>query len=300
MLIPPRRIVLSGGGIRALAHLGALDILETKGLLRAVKEYVGVSAGSFVGFCLVIGYTITELKMLCSVFDFGLIRNLDPESALEFPSSFGFDKGDNLIKLLHSLLRIKKLSPTLTFREWAETHPNELTLRCFATDLFTTQPREFSFEKTPTVTFVDALRASMSLPGYFTPVKDPITGNILVDGGILHNFPLAFLPLSQREDALGLSFSYSHTQVSEIPDLLTFFAQIFACYYIPRTYSLHKQHPDKCIVIPCGHIQAWNFEATQEEREGIMDLGKKAAEDFVTASSKFETQNKPARRFSVT
>ena len=92
MLIPPRRIVLSGGGIRALAHLGSLDVLEKKGLLRSVTEYVGVSAGAFVGFCLVIGYTITELKMLCSVFDFGLIRNLDPESALEFPSSFVFDK----------------------------------------------------------------------------------------------------------------------------------------------------------------------------------------------------------------
>ncbi len=114
MLIPPRRIVLSGGGIRALAHLGALEILESKGLLQAVKEYVGVSAGAFVGFSLMIGYTIQELKMLCSVFDFSVLRNLDPEAALEFPTTFGFDNGENLMKLLQSLLRIKKLSPSLT------------------------------------------------------------------------------------------------------------------------------------------------------------------------------------------
>jgi predicted acylesterase/phospholipase RssA len=299
MLIPPRRIVLSGGGIRALAHLGALEVLETKGLLQAVKEYVGVSAGAFVGFSLMIGYTIQELKMLCSVFDFAVLRNLDPEAALEFPTTFGFDNGENLMKLLQSLLRIKKLSPSLTFEEWKTLHPDGPFLRCFATDLFTTSPREFSWQQTPTVTILDALRATMSLPAYFTPVKDPVSGNLLVDGGILHNFPLAFLPLSERKESLGISFSYDHTNVTEIPDLLTFFSQIFACYYIPRTYALHQRHPERCIIVPCGHIQAWNFEATQEEREGIMNLGKQAAEEFLQSQLRFPPEKKPIRRFSV-
>lgn len=299
MLIPPRRIVLSGGGIRALAHLGALEILEKKGLLKAVKEYVGVSAGAFVGFSLVIGYTILELKLLCSAFDFSLLRNLDPEAALEFPTSFGFDNGENLMKLLQSLLRIKKLSPSLTFGEWKALHPEGPFLRCFATDLYTTSPREFSSEKTPTVTLLDALRATMSLPAYFTPVKDPITGNLLVDGGILHNFPLAFLPLSERKESLGISFSYDHINVTEIPDLLSFFSQIFACYYIPRTYALHQRHPERCIIVPCGHIQAWNFEATQEEREEIMNMGKTAAEDFLENLGAISLDKRPIRRFSV-
>lgn len=299
MLIPPRRIVLSGGGIRALAHLGALEILEPKGLLKAVKEYVGVSAGAFVGFSLVIGYTIQELKLLCSAFDFSLLRNLDPESALEFPVSFGFDNGANLMKLLESLLRIKGLSTTLTFGEWATHHPEGPFLRCFATDLYTTQPREFSTKATPTVKLLDALRATMSLPAYFTPVNDPITGHMLVDGGILHNFPLAFLPFSERNDSLGISFSYEHTNVREIPDLLSFFSQIFACYYIPRTYALHTQHPERCIVVPCGHIQAWNFEATQTEREEIMEMGRQAVHAFLQSFERVESHKKPIRRFSV-
>lgn len=299
MLIPPRRVVLSGGGIRALAHIGALEVLEKKGFLRSVKEYVGVSAGAFVSFCLIIGYTLPELKLLCSVFDFSLLRSLDPESALNFPTTFGFDSGENLIKLLHSLLRNKKLSTDITFGEWQAKHPEGPFFRCFATDIYKTEIREFSCEKTATVKFVDALRASMSLPGYFTPMKDPLTGNLLVDGGILHNFPLAFLSYEERQDALGISFSYDHTNVNEIPDLLTFLSQIFACYYIPRTYSLHRQHPDRCIVIPCGHIQAWNFEATQEEREGIMEMGRKAVEEFLTPAHQFHLQKKPGRRFSA-
>ncbi len=58
MFIPPRRIVLSGGGMRAVAHIGALQVLEARGHLAHVKEYVGVSAGAFLAFCLAIGYTL--------------------------------------------------------------------------------------------------------------------------------------------------------------------------------------------------------------------------------------------------
>jgi NTE family protein len=300
MLIPPRRLVLSGGGIRALAHVGALEVLEQKGLLKAMREIVGVSAGAFVGFTVCLGYTIQEIKTLCSLFDFSMIRNLDPEAALEFPNSFGFDDGENLVKLLHSLLRIKGLPTTLTFGEWFQRNPNGLQLRCFATDICMTEPREFSVVKTPNVSLVHALRASMSLPVYFTPVLDPETGHMLIDGGILHNFPLAFLSPEEREHSLGISFSYDHTRVDSIPDLLTFFSQIFACYYIPRTNAIHSKHKDLCIIIPCGEIPAWNFEVSRAEREGIMNMGKEAAEAFWREHTTLETRKKPIRRYSVT
>jgi NTE family protein len=300
MFIPPRRLVLSGGGIRALAHVGALEVLEQKGLLKAVKEIVGVSAGAFVGFTVCLGYTIQEIKTLCSLFDFSMIRNLDPEAALEFPMSFGFDDGANLCKLLHSLLRIKGLPITLTFGEWATQYPNALQLRCFATDICCTEPREFSATKSPTVSIVQALRASMSLPVYFTPVLDPETGHMLIDGGILHNFPLAFLSVEEREQSLGISFSYDHTRVEAIPDLLTFFSQVFACYYIPRTNAIHSRNKEKCIIIPCGEIPAWNFELTRAEREGIMRMGNEAAESFWRDQTCLGTRKKPIRRYSVT
>lgn len=300
MLIPPRRIALSGGGVRALAHLGALDVLEKKGMLKAVREYVGLSAGAFVGFTLMLGYTLAELKMLCVLFDFTLVRKLEPEAALEFLETFGLDSGENLVKLLHSLLRIKKQPITLTFGEWKTKHPKAIQLRCFATDLYTTTPREFSFTTTPNVEIIDALRASMALPVYFTPVKDPETGNLLVDGGILHNFPLAFLPPHERETALGISFSYNHTKVDAIPDLLTFFSQIFACYYMPRTNEVHEKNKENSIIIPCGHIPAWNFEATREERESIIENGEKAAIAYCENHKNIILERrKPVRRYSV-
>ena len=291
MLIPPRRILLSGGGIRAVSHLGALQHLESKGLLKSVKEFVGVSAGAFIGFCLAIGYTISELRMLCILFDFSLIRNLDPEAALLFPTTFGLDDGQNLTKLLITLLKAKNLSPDMTFQDL-----KLFKLRCFATDLYTTKMREFSVTKTPTVKLVDALRASMCLPAYFTPVSDPETGNTLIDGGILHNFPMDFLTEAEVRETIGIAFTYdSHLKLDEIPDLPTFFSQIFACYFIPRTYEIYTKYRDRCILIPVGEYPAWNFEASREEREDIIQAGKKAAEGFCDT---FKVR-KPLRRYSV-
>jgi NTE family protein len=291
MLIPPRRILLSGGGIRAVSHLGALQHLETKGLLKAVKEYVGVSAGAFIGFCLAIGYTISELRILCILFDFSLVRNLDPEAALLFPTTFGLDDGQNLSKLLVTLLKAKNLSPSLTFKDLTI-----FELRCYATDLHTTQMREFSVSKTPNVKLVDALRASMSLPAYFTPVCDPETGNTLIDGGILHNFPMDFLTESEIKETLGISFLYStRSKINTIEDLPTFFSQIFACYFIPRTQRLYVKYKERCILIPIGEYPSWNFEATREDRETILEAGKKAAEVFL---DRFKVR-RPLRRYSV-
>ena len=299
MLIPPRRIVLSGGGIRALAHLGALGVLEKRGYLKSVREYVGVSAGAFVGFTLMLGYTIDELKTLCTLFDFTLIRHLEPESAFEFPTTFGFDSGERLVRLLHSLLNIKKQPLTITFGEWEKKYPKAVQLRCFATDLFWTEPREFSARVSPNVSIVDALRASMSLPGYFTPVRDPETEHMLVDGGILHNFPLAFLPEEEKDSALGISFTYDHTRVETIEDLPTFFSQIFACYYIPRTYEVYEKYKERCILIPCGKIPSWDFEIDREQKEKIIEMGAEKTEEYLTNFSSIFQTKKPLRRYSV-
>jgi NTE family protein len=291
MLIPPRRILLSGGGIRAVSHIGALQYLESKGLLKSVKEYVGVSAGAFIGFCLAIGYTISELRMLCILFDFSLIRNLDPEAALLFPTTFGLDDGQNLTKLLITLLKAKNQSPDMTFQDL-----KLFKLRCFAIDLHTTQMREFSSTKTPTVKLVDALRASMSLPAYFTPVSDPETGNTLIDAGILHNFPMDFLTEAEVRETIGLAFSYDgEMELEDISDLPTFFSQIFACYFIPKTYKIYIKYKERCILIPIGGYPSWNFEASREDREQIIQAGTKAAIEFCDT---FKVR-KPLRRYSV-
>ena len=290
--IPPLRIVLSGGGIRGVAHTGALLALKQAGMLKSVKEFCGVSAGGLIAFCLCIGYTVEQIRSLCIQFDFGQMRSLDPEDIFSFFEAYGLDSGERIKRLFESLLKQKGLSPSITFAELATTSPYRL--RLFASDLMTIKAREFSEAKTPSVSVVTALLASSCIPCYFQPITDPETGHMLVDGGALNNFPLAFLTEDEKDFALGITFSEDHVQTESIDNMIQFFERIHACFHLPRTLDIWKRNEDKIIIIPCGHYPMWDFEASSEVKEDMIKKGYEAAAAFIKGFSQG-----PKRRYSV-
>ena len=290
--IPPLRIVLSGGGIRGVAHTGALLALKQAGMLKAVKEFCGVSAGGLIAFCLCIGYSIEQIRSLCIQFDFGEMRSLEPENFFSFLETYGLDSGERIKRLYESLLRQKGLSPSITFAELATTSPYRL--RLFASDLMTIKAREFSEAKTPSISVVTALLATSCIPCYFQPIVDPETGHLLVDGGVLNNFPLAFLTEDEKVFALGITFSEDHVQTESIDSMIQFFERIHACFHLPRTLNIWKQNHDKIIIIPCGHYPMWDFEASSEVKEDMIKKAYTAATVFMRGK-----MEGPKRRYSV-
>jgi NTE family protein len=294
-MIPPLRIVLSGGGIRAVAHAGALQALQEAGLLRAVKEYIGVSAGGLIAFSVVIGYSIETLRSFSEKFDFSEIRALDPETMFAFLETFGLDTASRLRKLLESLLKQKGLSPEITFTQFRAANPTAPRLRVFASDIYTCKPFEFSEITTPNSLLVDALVASMTIPGYFVPFREPTTGHMLVDGGALNNIPVAFLTPEEQKHTLSIGFSVDHIQVDKIETITDYFHQIYACFFLPRTLLTLKEHSERLIIIPCGEYPMWDFEATEESRKEMVEKGYQATRAFLYSQPK----NQITRRFSV-
>ncbi len=300
MLIPPKRIVLTGGGLRTLAHFGVLEVLEKKGLLKNVKEWVGISAGALVGFSFMLGYTHEEAKQVVLEFDFSYLQNAHPELVFDFFSRYGVDTGERIQAFLDSLLRIKGIPLDITFKQWSVKYPQASTLRCYACDLNTGKMKEFSLEKTPDISITFALRTSMCLPLYFIPIKDPETGHLLVDGGTIQNYPMNYLTEEEKKSALGISFRYTHKKEETIEDFPDFLNQIYNCSFNPRTYQVQQENKMRTIVVGSQQMSAYNFDLTKEFREMQIDLGRKAAVEFCDTYLNFLTQhNKPIRRFSV-
>lgn len=293
--IPPKKICLSGGGIRAVAFVGALEVLQKYNLLAHVTEYVGVSAGALIGFLLAIGYTLQELRLLVVEFDFSLIRNFSPEHTLGFLESYGIDDGENLSRLCEATMRQKNIHAGITFRELSEIRPPLPAFRCYATDLTTCKPREFSVAKTPDVPIVIALKASMSLPFYFTPIQDPITGHLLTDGGVMNNYPMVFLSEEEQRHSLGLMFSADHAEKKDVENLFDFVNQMLACVYIPKIRRIRTHLAERTILLPRGEFPPWYFEATKEEREELVQAATEATERFLLQGAR----KPPYRRFSV-
>jgi predicted acylesterase/phospholipase RssA len=135
----------------------------------------------------------------------------------------------------------------------------------------------------------------MSLSFYFIPVKDPLTGNYLTDGGALNNYPMVFLTEEEQRHAIGLMFSGTHTEDKKIETLFDFMLQLYACVYMPRIRHITKTLADRTILLPHGDYPAWNFEATEEERIHLIQGAAKATEEFLQKGN----QVKPFRRYSV-
>jgi len=291
MFIPPLRIALSGGGMRGIAHIGALEVLEARGYLKAVKEYIGISAGAFCAFAVCIGCSLEELRKTIVLLNFGLIRSISPEDAFRFLDTFGFDNGENIDRLLTVMLRSKGLGPAATFGELAKR--SGPALRIFATDLNTCLQKEFSARTTPGTEIKVALRASMCIPIYFTPVN--VDGHLMVDGGVITNFPFVILSDEERETTLGIAFNDAHKPKQTIEDLPSFMVQIYHSIDFYQFRNLDNIWSRNIVYLPCGDFSVINFEATAEEKEGLMALGRKGMEEFLERGF----GRRPPRRFSV-
>jgi predicted acylesterase/phospholipase RssA len=163
-------VVLSGGGARAFAHLGVLEVLQEAGV--RFDRVGGVSLGSLVA-------AATAL-------------DLDPAGIYEvFERGFGANPTNDFVPPAFSLIRGAKTRRLLD-DAFGDRRIEELPLRffCLSCDLVA---REEVVHRTGRV--VDAVYPSLAIPGIFPPVATP-DGRLLVDGGVLDNLPVATMARS--------------------------------------------------------------------------------------------------------
>lgn len=200
---PKVGLVLGGGGAKGSAHIGVLKYLEENGI--PVDYVVGTSMGSIMGGLYAMGYSADELEDLISNIDWsvyikGIIdRRYQPSasrlrSEVLFKVPFGtgefdetmarpllgtlpsaFVSGTNLINLFNSLC--------VGYQDSMDFSQFPIPFACVATDISTGEEVVLRSGD-----FAHAIRASMAIPGVFSPVE--IDGRLLVDGGLVNNFPV--------------------------------------------------------------------------------------------------------------
>ena len=191
---PKIGIALSGGGAKGFSHIGVLKVLEEAGI---VPDYItGTSMGSVVGGLYAIGYPVDSLAKLAIEQDWTQVLSDDlllqevifeekqyfKNQQLELPIQDGGVKAPGGLiqgqEIEHLLARL-----TLPAYQIESFDDLPIPFRCMAVDLYWGEPVEFSGGP-----LAEAIRASMAIPSVFTPVyKDSL---ILIDGGVIRNFPV--------------------------------------------------------------------------------------------------------------
>jgi len=286
----PYRIYLSGGGMCAIAHVGALMELSTQISLKAIKEWMGVSAGSLVAMCVCIGFTLDELYQLCVEFDFTNIKEYD--SVPGWLIHFGIDTGERLHKLVEACLHVKGLSSDFTFKECYEKFGK--SLKVVATDLNDAKSITYCLKDTPDYKVANAVRASMSYPYYFQPLVCPNSGHYLADGSIISNYPLFVLPKEEHSKTLSILIRttmkhHKNLMEAELEDLIMLPIQIILT---ERTNIEAKFYDSQCIQINLGNLNILEFSFDEDTKKVIVDKGKKAVIEY------FKNYPKPERRYS--
>ena len=192
-------IVMSGGGAKGLAHIGVIKALEEENI--PIDYVTGTSMGAIVAALYSMGYTPDEMVavMKTESFQRWYTGTMDREYMFYFKRgrdvpeliSIHFDIRDSLRIVKPSINLVNPTPMNLGFLEIfaganaaCKSNFNNLMVpfRCVASDVYNKKQVIFSQGD-----LGDAVRASMSYPFFFKPIKKD--GVLLYDGGLYNNFP---------------------------------------------------------------------------------------------------------------
>lgn len=191
---PKIGLVLSGGGAKGMAHIGALKVIEKAGV--EIDYIGGTSMGAIVGALYASGYTAVELDSIFRTTDFtnliedNLPRNAktfyEKEDSERYSITLPFNKfkvsvppalsgGQNIYNEL-----VRLLYPVKNIEDFSKL---PIPFICIATNVETGQEVLLNKGYLP-----EAVMASGALPSLFSPAI--INDQVLIDGGVVNNYPI--------------------------------------------------------------------------------------------------------------
>lgn len=255
---PKVGLVLSGGGAKGLAHIGVLKVLEEAGIR---PDFIaGTSMGSIVGGLYAIGYSADDLDKISRETDWLDViadrvsrRNLTieekedadrfilnipiKEKKLVIPS--GVINGQSIQNLLNTLC-----APVYGIRDFDEF---QIPFLCVATDIESGKEVVFRHGYLPA-----ALRASMSIPSIFNPIE--INDILLVDGGVVNNFPVKLLKERGADIIIGVDVGFQYYKKEQLNSMLRIIEQSIFFY----GEALNKENRQLVDILIEPDLQGYN------------------------------------------
>lgn len=227
---PKIGLVLSGGGAKGLAHIGTLKIIDSLGI--KIDHIAGTSMGAIVGSLYASGYTGKQLDSIFKTIDFDKIisddiprksktfyerRNTEryavtlpfKDFKVQLPSSLS--KGQNIYDLLSRLLAHVK--------DVEDFNQLPIPFLCIATEITTGEEIVLDSGYLP-----KAVNASGALPSLFAPVE--IDGRLLIDGGVIDNYPIEKLKAKGVDIIIGVDVQDDLKSREELSGALDILSQI--------------------------------------------------------------------------
>jgi NTE family protein len=302
-------LVLEGGGVKGIALVGAYSVIEERGY--TLNRVAGTSAGSIVGACLAAGLSAAELKKVMDELvyaDFQDRSLLDRiplvGKAMSLILEQGIYEGKYALEWIRELLADHGVHTfgDLPYDDPEHPLPEEKRYRLvvMASDIsygrlrrlpwaysaYGLEPKEQSV--------AEAVRASMSIPFFFEPVrlKNQRSGldAVLVDGGMLSNFPVNTFDAQNREPrwpTFGIKLSTRAQALEDGAPSDVSGPISLTSAMIKTMVGFHdRMHVDdldtqaRTIFVDTGSVRATDFNISAQTRDALYLSGRRAAMAF--------------------
>lgn len=287
-------VVFSGGGVKAYAFIGALKSIEENNL--QIERVAGTSAGAIMAALIAAKFRAEEISTVFN--DINLRRFLDPPKLTKLlPISkwlflyyrMGLNRGKHLEKWLYDQLAAKGI---YTF---GDLEPNYL--KVIVSDLslgkLVVLPDDLNelYDLDPNNFLVStAIRMSASFPYFFIPNRIKGRKNqesIIVDGGLLSNFPLWVFGQEPNGKAKRPVLGIKLTRANEVNNVQEINNSLDMLQVLVSTMKeahddryLSKKEENNVIFIPLDCVDPVDFDIGNRTKESLIAIGKDHANAF--------------------
>ena len=262
-----KNLVLSGGSMKGLAYIGMIKCIEEYDIVKKIDNFIGTSIGACVCFCLLIGFTYEELYDVFINLDINKARNINVDNILNFGTTYGVDNGEKIVKILKVFLKKKLHVNSITFSELYEKTQKNITI--IGSCLNTTSVEYFNLKNNPNMDVIDALRISISIPLFFTPVI--YENKYYVDGALTNNYPIDIC-VNNNKETMGVvltSNTYTYTEINSIDNYLI---SIINTNFVHQDKEKIKKYHDITIDLEI-ECNSFDFSLSTDIKKDIINQG---------------------------
>ncbi len=296
---PKIALVLGGGGARGAAHVGVLKVLEEQHI--PIDYIAGTSMGAIVGGAYASGLSPQEIEDTLNSVNWGsLFDDKAPREELSFRRKrderrfTGLELGvqNGKIVLPPGAMAGRKLEFLLqsVFLDVSGINNFDnlpIPFRAVATDIETGDPIVLGSGSLP-----KAIRASMSIPGAFAPVR--IRGH-LVDGFVSNNVPVDVAKQLGGKIIIAVDVGTPLAKSDQLTTLIDIVNQVSGIATMKNVYEqLQKLTAGDLLIRPeLGDLAVTDFQKIAQ----IIPLGKEAAEKQVAELKRYSVSEKEYQVF---
>lgn len=268
-----RNLVFSGCGIRVIGHVGFLKAISESFDLEEINTFCGSSAGAFIALCMVLNYSIEEIRELLIHLDYLKMADIKVDNVFNYFTNFGLDDGTKIDKLVKLILEKKTNKSEITFEDLFNLTKKKLVI-C-VTNVTKECVEYISHITHPDFSVNCVLRMSASIPFYFTPVY--YRDNIFIDGGVTDNFPIQ---LFDEDDTLGMYLKLTGNQNIKVDNILLYNLSIVNTILRNNETEKLELYKNNTIIVE-NDQHATEFKISKEDRIDIFNLAYDKTKEFI-------------------